>query len=207
MIQTNVFDRDGNQVGSIELREEIFGIRPYRELMHAAVVSYQRNNRQGNACTKIRGEVRGGGAKPWRQKGTGRARSGSSRSPVWKGGGVTFGPRPRAFNFSMNRKSKRLAMASALSVKTKANSMVVIDSFNYETPKTANAVRLLKKLEIGNALIILGKLEDNTLLSFRNIPHVSVRQVENMNVYEILKHEKFIATKEALRKIEEVFIS
>lgn len=207
MIKVNVYNREGTQIDSLELSDRIFGITPHKTAMHAAVIGYLRNQRQGNAHTKTKAEVSGGGCKPWRQKGTGRARVGSIRSPLWRKGGITFGPRTREYSFNMTRKMRKLAMISALSTKVNELDFIVVDKFEYEAPKTKNAVSLIRKIaeSVPSALVVLDKVENNTILSFRNIPKVNVRQVENLNVYEILKHRKLIATRDAVKKIEEVF--
>ncbi|MDD2717053.1 MAG: 50S ribosomal protein L4 [Candidatus Wallbacteria bacterium] len=207
MLKVNVYDKEGKQVDSLELTNEIYGMKPHRIALHQAVVSYLHNQRQGNSCTKTKGEVSGGGCKPWRQKGTGRARVGSIRSPLWRKGGITFGPRPRDFFMQMNKKVKKLALASALASKVQDQNLVVIDQLDFEAPKTKSAVKLLVNVaEHRTALVILDNNNKNTQLSFRNLPGIAVRQVENLNVYEMLKHEKFIVTREALKKIEEEFV-
>jgi large subunit ribosomal protein L4 len=206
MLKANVYDIEGKQLDSIELKPEVFGVEPHKSLVHASVVAYLKNQRQGTSNTKNRALIEGGGAKPWRQKGTGRARSGSNLSPVWRGGAVTFGPHPRNFRYNMNRKMKRIACISVLSDKVKENNLLIVDNFSFETPKTKEALRVLKNLDIANetAMIIVSGRDENTYYSFRNIKGVCVRRVENINVYEMLKHNKLVITKEALTKIEEV---
>lgn len=206
MLKVNVYDKDGKQMDNIELKPEVFGIDPHKSLVHASVVAYLKNQRQGNSSTMNRALIEGGGAKPWRQKGTGRARSGSNLSPVWRGGAVTFGPHPRNFKFNLNKKMKKKACASVLSDKVKENNLIVLDQFSFDAPKTKQALQILSNLNIAeeSALILVAGRDDNTYYSFRNIKKVVVRRVENINVYEMLKYNKLIITKEALSKIEEV---
>jgi len=206
MLKVNVYDIDGKQMDNVELKPEVFGIEPHESLVHASVVAYLKNQRQGTSSTKNRAIIEGGGAKPWRQKGTGRARSGSNLSPVWRGGAVTFGPHPRNFKFNLNKKMKKKACASVLSDKVKENNLIVVDNFNFEAPKTKQALQVLSNLNVTDesALILVLGRDENTYYSFRNIKKVVVRRVENISVYEMLKYNKLIVTKDALAKIEEV---
>jgi len=206
MLKVSVYDIEGKQKESIELKSEVFNIKPHKSLVHASVVAYLKNQRQGNASTKNRALIEGGGAKPWRQKGTGRARSGSNLSPVWRGGAVTFGPHPRNYRMNLNKKMKKIACASVLSDKVKENNLIIIDNFGFEAPKTKQALKVMENLNISNesAMIIVAERDDNTYYSFRNIKGVCMRRAENINVYEMLKYNKLIITRKALAHIEEV---
>jgi len=201
-----VYDMTNNKVGDMELNENIFAVEINEGLLHQAVVMQLASRRLGTHATKTRGMVKGGGRKPWRQKGTGRARAGSRRSPVWVGGGTVFGPQPRKYGFSMPRKQRRLAIKCALSDKVKSGEFVVLDSLNFEQPKTKQMVKLLKDFSVETkTLFITGGETPNVDLSARNIPGVKAISTKGLNVYDILNHNKLFITKDAIARIEEVF--
>ena len=196
----------GGNVGSVDLADSIFGIEPNAAVMHQMVVSYLANQRQGTQSALTRSEVSGGGRKPWRQKGTGRARQGSTRAPQWYHGGVVFAPKPRDYRFSVNKKVKRLAMKSALSSKAQAEEIIVIDKIAFDEIKTAKAAEMLSAVgSEKKALIVLPEVDEKVIKSARNIPGVKTAQVNEMNVYDILNADKLIIAKDALTKIEEVY--
>ena len=206
MPNVQVVDMQGKNVGSVDLAESIFGIEPNAAVMHQMVVSYLANQRQGTQSALTRSEVSGGGRKPWRQKGTGRARQGSTRAPQWYHGGVVFAPKPRDYRFSVNKKVKRLAMKSALSSKAQAEEIIVIDSIAFDEIKTAKVAAMLKAVgSEKKALIVLPEVDEKAIKSARNIPGVKTAQVNEMNVYDILNADKLIIAKDALTKIEEVY--
>ncbi len=204
-ITVKVLNMSGSEVGSVELNENIFGVEVNEHVMHQAVVQYLANQRQGTKSAKTRAEVRGGGRKPWRQKGTGRARQGSIRSPQWTGGGVVFAPKPRDFSFKLNKKVKRLALKSALTTKVNNEKFVVVDELKLNEIKTKEMKKVLDNLNVNKGLVVLGENNKNVLLSTRNIPNIKTAGVNTINVYDILKYESFVVTKEALAKIEEVY--
>lgn len=204
-ITVKVLNMSGNEVGSVELNENIFGVEINEHVMHQAVVQYLANQRQGTKSAKTRAEVRGGGRKPWRQKGTGRARQGSIRAPQWTGGGVVFAPKPRDFSFKLNKKVKRLALKSALTTKVNNEKFVVVDELKLNEIKTKEMKKVLDNLNVNKGLVVLEENNKNVLLSARNIPNVKTAGVSTINVYDILKYESFVVTKEALAKIEEVY--
>lgn len=204
-INVKVFDMSGKETGSIELNENIFGAEVNEHVMHQAVVQYLANQRQGTKSAKTRAEVRGGGRKPWRQKGTGRARQGSIRSPQWTGGGIVFAPKPRDFSFKLNKKVKRLALKSALTSKVNEEKFVVVEELKLSEIKTKEMQKVLNNLKINKGLVVLEENNRNVVLSTRNIPNVKTAGVNTINVYDILKYETFVVTKEALSKIEEVY--
>ncbi len=206
MPNVQVVDMQGKNVGSVDLAESIFGIEPNAAVMHQMVVSYLANQRQGTQSALTRSEVSGGGRKPWRQKGTGRARQGSTRAPQWYHGGVVFAPKPRDYRFSVNKKVKRLAMKSALSSKAQAEEIIVIDKIAFDEIKTAKAAAMLNAVGAEKkALIVLPEVDEKAIKSARNIPGVKTAQVNEMNVYDILNADKLIIAKDALTKIEEVY--
>ena len=206
MSKVSVFDMAGNKVADTELNDAVFGITPNKNLMHAMVVCYLANQRQGTQSTLTRTEVSGGGRKPWRQKGTGRARQGSIRAPQWVHGGVALGPKPRDYSYSLNKKEKRLAMKSALSSKVLDSDLLVIDSIKTEEFKTKTIVSMLKALGVeGKALIVTTEPDKKVIKSAGNIPGVKTATVNTLNVYDILGHDKFIVAKDAVAKIEEVY--
>ncbi len=206
MPKVSVYNMTGAQTGEIELNDDVFGVEVNEAVMHQAVVMQLASRRLGTASTKTRGLVRGGGRKPWRQKGTGRARSGSTRSPIWVGGGTVFGPLPRSYAFSMPRKARRLAIRSALSAKVKAGELMVMEDIAIAEPKTKTVVNMLDSLKVGDdkALIIVASLDENVEKSSRNIPGVKSITSMGLNVYDILYHDKVLITKDAVSKIEEV---
>lgn len=205
-MKLSVFDMTGKKKSSIELNESVFGIEPNTSAMHLAVVNYLANQRQGTQSTLTRAEVSGGGKKPWRQKGTGRARQGSTRSPQWYHGGVAFGPKPRDYGFSINKKVKRLAMKSALSSKVAADEMIVLDSLKLDAIKTKEVVKVLAALKAGKkALIVLPEKDDVVYRSARNIAGVKTSIVNTLNVYDILNCDTIIFLKDSVAKVEEVY--
>ena len=204
-ITVKVLNMSGSEVGSIDLNENIFGVEVNEHVMHQAVVQYLANQRQGTKSAKTRAEVRGGGRKPWRQKGTGRARQGSIRSPQWTGGGVVFAPKPRDYSFKLNKKVKRLALKSALTTKVNNEKFIVLDELKLNEIKTKEMKKVLDVLKINKGLVVLEENNRNVVLSTRNIPNVKTAGVNTINVYDILKYESFVVTKEALAKIEEVY--
>ena len=207
MPKINVVDMAGKVVSELELNENVFGIEPNKTAMHSAVVNYLANQRQGTQSTLTRTEVSGGGRKPWRQKGTGHARQGSTRSPQWRHGGIALGPKPRSYRFVVNKKLKRLAMKSALSVKVMDNNMIVLDSIKMEEYKTKTIVNMLKAIEAEGkkALIVMPESDSFVIKSASNIPGVKTALVNTINVYDILNYDKFIVVKDAVAKIEEVY--
>ena len=206
MPNCSVFDSKGNKVSDLELAESVFGIEPNVSAMHLCVVNYLANQRQGTQSTKTRSEVSGGGKKPWRQKGTGRARQGSTRAPQWIHGGIAHGPKPREYGFSINKKVRRLAMKSALSSKVAAEEMVVLDSLQLDAIKTKDVVSVLSALEAGKkVLLVLPEKNDVIYRSARNIAGVKVALVSTLNVYDILNSDTMVVLKDAVAKIEEVY--
>ena len=206
MSKINVVDTAGKVVSEIELNDAVFGIEPNKTAMHSAVVNYLANQRQGTQSTLTRTEVSGGGKKPWRQKGTGHARQGSTRAPQWTHGGIALGPKPRSYSYSLNKKVKRLALLSALSSKVADNDIVVLDAIKTEEFKTKTIVNMLKALNVNEkALIVLDTVDKKVIKSAANIPGVKTTQVNTLNVYDILNYSKFIVVKDAVAKIEEVY--
>ena len=207
MPSLKVLDMTGKEVSNMELSDAIFGITPNEAAMHTMVVNYLANQRQGTQSTLTRTEVKGGGRKPWRQKGTGHARQGSTRAPQWRHGGIALGPKPRSYRFVVNKKLKRLAMKSALSVKVMDNNMIVLDSIKMEEYKTKTIVNMLKAIEAEGkkALIVMPESDSFVIKSASNIPGVKTALVNTINVYDILNYDKFIVVKDAVAKIEEVY--
>lgn len=205
MANVSVYNMEGKEVEQIELNDSIFGVKINEHLVHMAVVQQLANKRQGTQSTKTRGEVRGGGRKPWRQKGTGNARQGSIRSPQWKGGGVVFAPKPRDYSFKLNKKEKQVALKSALSSKVENNKLFILDKLDFDEIKTKSMASVLDNLNISKALIVLGEKNDNVYLSARNIPSVRTVQSNSINVYDVLKYDALVLTKDAVKKIEEVY--
>ncbi len=202
-----LFNKSGNQVGEIALSDDIFGANVNVEAMHQVVKMYLANQRQGTQSALTRAEVRGGGIKPWRQKGTGRARHGSIRSPQWTHGGIVFAPKPRSYRYTVPKKIKRLAMKSALSSKVQANNIIVLDELSFDAPKTKQFAELLDNLKVDSkTLIVLADNNENIIKSARNIKGVKTSLVNTLNVYDILNYDKFIITKEAVQKVEEVYV-
>lgn len=205
MPKVALFNQAGSQVGEIELNDSVFGIAPNNHVLFEAVVMQRASLRQGNHKVKNRSEVRGGGRKPWKQKGTGRARQGSIRSPQWRGGGIVFGPVPRSYSYKLPKKVRRLAIKSALSSKVLEENILVLESLAFEAPKTKEFANVLKGLSIEKkALIVTADLEENVALSARNIPGVTVVTATGINVLDVLNHDKLIMTKAAVEKVEEV---
>lgn len=205
MPKVALYNMEGQQVGDLELSESVFGVEVNKEVMHQVVKMQLANKRQGTQSTLTRAEVRGGGIKPWRQKGTGRARQGSIRAPQWIHGGVVFAPKPRDYSYSVPKKIKRLAIKSALSSKVADNDIIVLDALNLEVPKTKVVVEMLKSFEAKKALIVVQEKDEAAYKSARNIEGVAILPVNNLNVYDVLKYDKFIITKDAVSKVEEVF--
>ena len=205
MANVSVYNIEGKEVGSIELNDAVFGVEVNEHLVHMAVVNQLANNRQGTQSAKTRSEVSGGGRKPWRQKGTGHARQGSTRSPQWTGGGVVFAPKPRDYSFKMNKKEKRIALLSALSSKVADNKIVVLDEFKLDEIKTKKFVEVMNNLKVENALVVLEGENKNVVLSGRNIPTVKVSATNEINTYDVLKYETLVVTKAAVEKLEEVY--
>ncbi|MBE5821253.1 MAG: 50S ribosomal protein L4 [Clostridiales bacterium] len=206
MPKVDLYNVEGTKVGDIALSDAIFGIEPNEEVVHEVVVNFLANQRQGTQSTKTRSEVRGGGAKPWKQKGTGRARQGSIRAPQWIKGGIALGPKPRSYKYTLNKKVKRLALKSVFSSKVLENKLVVLDTFNFTEIKTKNMVKVLDNLKVDTkALIVIPENDVNVQKSAKNIPGVKVSLVNTINVYDMLKYSKLIVTKSAVEKIEEVY--
>ncbi len=206
MPSISVVDMEGKNVGSVELAESVFGIEPNEAVMHQMVLNYLAAQRQGTQSALTRSEVSGGGKKPWRQKGTGRARQGSTRSPQWTHGGIVFAPKPRSYRFTVNKKEKRLAMKSAFSVKAAANEIIVVDTIAVDEYKTKKIAAMLKAVEAEKkSLIVLDSIDSKVIKSAGNIPGVKTAQVNTLNVYDILNADKLIIAKGAVSKIEEVY--
>lgn len=205
MAKVAVYKMDGAESGQIELNDNIFGVEVNVHVMQEAVVAHLANCRQGTQSAKTRAEVRGGGKKPYRQKGTGRARQGSIRSPQWVGGGVVFAPKPRDYAKKMNKKARRLAIRSALTTRVQDNKLIILENLDLEQIKTAAMQQVLNNFKLDKALVVLNGENTNVTLSARNIPDVKTVRADMINVYDILKYENFVATKDAIAKIEEVF--
>jgi large subunit ribosomal protein L4 len=206
MPKVAVYNMLGAQVGEIELSDNVFGIEPNKAVMYDFIKMQLANKRQGTSSTKTRTEVRGGGKKPWRQKGTGRARVGSSRNPVWRGGGIAFGPKPRDYSYKLPQKVRRLALKSALSSKALDNKIVVVDEFNFDQPKTRTMVQALEALKVGKkTLVVTADGNVNVVKSARNIEGVKPMRADFINVYDILKYDTLLITRDAVAMVEEVF--
>lgn len=207
MPKVALYDMSGAQIGEIELNDNVFGIEPNEAVLADFVKMQLANKRVGTASTKNRGEVSGSGRKPWRQKGTGRARVGSIRNPIWRGGGIVFGPKPRDYSYRLPKKVRRLAMRSALSAKVKDNNIIVVDKLVFDEPKTKKMVEVLKALNAGKKtlLVTLDSADSNVVKSARNIPGVKPLRADFINVYDLLKYETLLITKDAVAKVEEVF--
>jgi len=205
MANVSVYNIEGKEVGSIELNDAVFGVEVNEHLVHMAVVNQLANNRQGTQSAKTRSEVSGGGRKPWRQKGTGHARQGSTRAPQWTGGGIVFAPKPRDYSFKMNKKEKRIALLSALSSKVAESKIVVVDEFKLDEIKTKKFVEVMNNLKVENALVVLEGENKNAVLSGRNIPSVKVTATNEINTYDVLKYTTLVVTKAAVEKLEEVY--
>jgi large subunit ribosomal protein L4 len=205
MAKVDLYNQSGSKVSEIELNDSVFGIEPNQHVLFEAIVSQRASLRQGTHKTKVRSEVAGGGRKPWRQKGTGRARQGSIRSPQWRGGGTVFGPVPRSYSYKLPRKIRRLAIKSALSSKVLDQKMLVLESLAFEAPKTKEFKGVLSALSVDSkALIVTANLDENVALSARNIPGVTVLTAEGLNVLDVISHDRLIFTQEAVQKVEEV---
>ena len=206
MPKIDVYDIEGKKVKTIELKEEVFGIEPNEAVVHSVLVNYLANQRQGTQSTKTRAEVSGGGRKPWRQKGTGRARQGSIRAPHWVGGGVALGPKPRSYNYTVNKKEKRLAIKSCLSSKVLENQLVVVDSLPFKEIKTKEMAKTLTNLKVeGKTLILLPEKNETVQKSARNIEGVKTTLVNTINVYDLLKYNNLVVTLDTVKKLEEVY--
>ena len=205
MAKVSVYNMEGKEVGTIELNDAVFGVEVNEHLVHMAVVQQLANNRQGTQKAKTRSEVSGGGRKPWRQKGTGHARQGSTRAPQWTGGGVVFAPVPRDYSFKMNKKEKRAALKSVLTAKVQENKVVILDELKLDEVKTKAMVNVLNNVKAEKAIVVLKENDEKVMLSARNIADVQTSLVNTINVYDILKHNTLVMTKEAVQAIEEVY--
>ena len=205
MANVSVYNMEGKEVGTIDLNDAIFGVEVNEHLVHMAVVQQLANNRQGTQKAKTRSEVSGGGRKPWRQKGTGHARQGSTRSPQWAGGGVVFAPVPRDYSFKLNKKEKRAALKSALTSKVQDKKLIVVDELKFDEIKTKKFQAVMDNLKVKKALVVIADNDEKVTMSARNIPTVKTALVNAINVYDILKGDTLVLTKEAVAKIEEVY--
>lgn len=205
MPKVAIYNMSGAQIGELELNDQVFGITPNQAVLHQFIKMQLNNRRVGTASTKTRAEVRGGGRKPWRQKGTGRARVGSSRNPLWRTGGVVFGPKPRDYSYTLPRKVRRLAMKSALSSKVLDNNLIVLDELKFDLPKTKAMLRTLDSLKIDQKALVVVADDQNVIKSARNIPGVKPVPVDYMNVYDLMNYDILLITKDAVARIEEVF--
>ena len=205
MANVAVYNMEGKEVGTIELSDAVFGVEVNEHLVHMAVVQQLANNRQGTQKAKTRSEVSGGGRKPWRQKGTGHARQGSTRSPQWTGGGMVFAPVPRDYSFKLNKKEKRAALKSALSDKVQTSSLIVVDELKFDEIKTKNFVQVMDNLKVQKGLVVIDDNDTNVVMSARNVDGVDTTLVNTINVYDIMKAKKVVLTKAAVAKIEEVY--
>ncbi len=205
MAKIEVVDVNGKKVKDLELNDKVFGIEPNENVVHSVVVNYLANQRQGTQSTKTRSEVAGGGRKPWRQKGTGRARQGSIRAPQWIKGGIALGPKPRSYSYKVNKKERDLAIRSVLSAKLAEKELIVLDKLELKAIKTADMAKVLKNLKVENALIVLPVKDENVVKSTNNIEKVETITVSSINSYEVLKHTNLIITEDAVKKLEEVY--
>ena len=205
MANVSVYNMEGKEVGTIELNDAVFGVEVNEHLVHMADVAQLANKRQGTQKAKTRSEVSGGGRKPWRQKGTGHARQGSTRSPQWTGGGMVFAPTPRDYTITLNKKEKRAALKSALTSRVNENKFVVVDELKFDEVKTKNFKAVMNNLKVSKALVVLADNDQNTVLSARNIPEVKTSLVNTINVFDILKYNTVVVTKAAVATIEEVY--
>ena len=205
MAQVTVYNKEGKEVDKLELNDAVFGVEINEHLVHMAVVAQLANKRHGTQKAKTRSEVSGGGKKPWRQKGTGHARQGSTRAPQWKGGGMVFAPTPRDYTIRLNKKEKRAALKSALTSRVNENKFIVVDDLSFDVIKTKNFKAVLDNLKVSKALVVLDAESNNAALSARNLPTVKTAQVNTINVYDILKYNTVVATKAAVANIEEVY--
>ena len=205
MASVAVYNMEGKEVGTIELNDAVFGVEVNEHLVHMAVVQQLANKRQGTQKAKTRGEVSGGGRKPWKQKGTGHARQGSTRSPQWTGGGMVFAPVPRDYSFKINKKEKRAALKSALTSKVQDSNLIVVDELKFNEIKTKNFVAVMNNLKVEKGLVVIEGNDANVVLSARNLPAIDTIQADEINVYDIMKAKKVVLTKNAVAKIEEVY--
>ena len=205
MANVSVYNMEGNEVGTLELNDAVFGVEVNEHLVHLAVVAQLANKRQGTQKAKTRSEVSGGGRKPWRQKGTGHARQGSTRAPQWTGGGVVFAPTPRDYTITLNKKEKRAALKSALTSRVQENKFIVVEELKFNEIKTKNFKNVLNNLKVNKALVVLSESDENAVLSARNIADVKTAQAGTINVYDILKYNTVVASKAAVASIEEVY--
>ena len=205
MAKVSVYNMEGKEVGSMELNDAVFGVEVNEHLVHMAVVQQLANNRQGTQKAKTRSEVRGGGRKPWRQKGTGHARQGSTRAPQWTGGGMVFAPVPRDYSFKLNKKEKRAALKSALTSKVADNKFIVVDELKLDEIKTKKFVEVMNNLKVEKALVVLNDMDTNVIKSASNIPTVKTAQTNELNVFDVLKYDTVVVTKAAVATIEEVY--
>ena len=205
MANVSVYNMEGQAVGTMELDDAVFGVEVNEHLVHMAVVQQLANNRQGTQSAKTRAEVSGGGKKPWRQKGTGHARQGSTRAPQWTGGGLVFAVKPRDYSFKLNKKEKRAALKSALTSRVEAGQFIVVDELKFEEIKTKKMVTVLNNLQAPKALVVLDSMDEKVIKSAANLQDVKTTQVNTINVYDVLKYGKVVATKAAVEKIEEVY--
>ena len=205
MANVSVYNMEGKEVGTIDLNDAVFGVEVNEHLVHMAVVQQLANNRQGTQKAKTRSEVSGGGRKPWRQKGTGHARQGSTRSPQWTGGGVVFAPVPRDYSFKLNKKEKRAALKSALSDKVANSNLIVLDELKFDEIKTKNFVNVMNNLKVAKGLVVIADNDANVVMSARNVADVDTTLVNTINVYDVMKAKTVVLTKDAVAKIEEVY--
>ena len=205
MAKVSVYNMEGKEVETMELDDAVFGVEVNEHLVHMAVVQQLANNRQGTQKAKTRSEVRGGGRKPWRQKGTGHARQGSTRAPQWTGGGVVFAPTPRDYSFKLNKKEKRAALKSALSSRVAENKFVVVDELKFDAIKTKDFAKVMSNLGVEKALVVINDNDTNVVMSARNIPTVKTASISTINVYDILKYNTVVVTKDAVNTIQEVY--
>ena len=205
MANVAVYNMEGKEVGKLDLNDAVFGVEVNEHLVHMAVLQQLANNRQGTQKAKTRSEVRGGGRKPWRQKGTGHARQGSTRAPQWTGGGVVFAPVPRDYSFKINKKEKRAALKSALTSRVQENKLIVVDELKLDEIKTKQFAQVMKNLNVDKALVIINENDQNIVMSAKNIPTVKVAQTNTINVFDILKYSTVVVTKAAVATIEEVY--
>ena len=205
MANVAVYNMEGNEVGTLELNDAVFGVEVNEHLVHMAVVSQLANKRQGTQKAKTRSEVSGGGRKPWRQKGTGHARQGSTRAPQWTGGGMVFAPVPRDYSFKLNKKEKRAALKSALTSKVQESNLIVVDELKFDEIKTKNFVKVMNNLDVQKGLVVIADNDANVVMSARNLADVNTSLVNTINVYDVMKAKKVVLTKDAVAKIEEVY--
>ncbi len=205
MAKVSVYNMEGKEVGEMDLNDAVFGVTVNEHLVHMAVVQNLANKRQGTQKAKTRSEVSGGGRKPWRQKGTGHARQGSTRAPQWKGGGVVFAPTPRDYSFKLNKKEKRAALKSVLTSRVQDNKLIVLDELKLDEIRTKDFKKVMDNLKVDKAMVVIGGQDENVILSARNLPRINTAVAENINVYDILKGDTLVLTKDAVAKIEEVF--